>query len=538
MRVSLVSRREMLAVSMGGLALASFPAMARPAWARTATEDQDDALESAVDAIVAGFMARFETPGIGVAVVRPDRAPFLKGYGVRTMGRPGAVDVHTRFGIASNSKSFTAASLAMLVDEGKIAWEDPVTRHLPEFRMYDPAVTAMMTVRDLLVHRSGLPLGAGDLLYFPQSTHSAADVLAALQYLHPARGFRAGYDYDNILYIVAGILLERVSGMSWRAFVTQRILTPLGMTDAVASRALLSTDNVAGRHARLGPPVRGMGPMEVIQPDESPLIDAGAGINASVSDIAHWLQVQLGHGATPDGTRLWSVERATDMWTPQTLVSSSDGPTPENPARPVTSAYALGWFHQDFRGERMISHSGGLSGQVTQTAMLPRRGIGVAVFSNTEDGVSGGIRNAVLDHLIDAPAFDWVEWLTNRTRNGQQQALAAIAGGIETAPAGRPSLFLDAYAGRYRDNWYGDVVIERRGRRLWIDFTPTPAFKSFLEPWGPDRFRTRFTPGTGEDALITFTVADGRVTGMKMEPLSPLADFSYDYQHLSFAPVR
>lgn len=525
-----LSRRQALALTLGGVA-----ATALPGWARA----QAQAIEAdpTIDGIVTRFMAAFETPGIAVAVMRPGTAPYLKGYGVRTLGRPAPVDAHTRFGIASNSKSFTAAALALLVDAGKLDWEDPVVRHLPEFRMHDPVVTQMMTVRDLLVHRSGLPLGAGDLMAFPATDRPASDVLKALPHLKPARGFRAGYDYDNILYVVAGLLIERIAGIGWDRFIASKLFQPLGMTDAAPTLRSLATDNVAGRHARLGPPVRGMGPMAVIQSDEGPMIDAAGGINASVSDIVKWLQVQLAQGKLPGGSQLWSAAQAREMWRPQTIVASSDGPSREWPARGVTQTYALGWFVQDFRGERLVHHSGGLSGQVTQTAMLPARGIGIAVFSNTEDSVSAGIRNALLDHCIGAPPFDWVAALQARVRAGQDEALASIAGGVETAPPGGPSLALKAYAGRYRDPWYGDIVVTAKGGGLTIAFLPTPVFKSALEPWGPDSFRTRFPKDAGEDAVVTFAVSGGKVTGVTMKPLSPLADFSYDYQHLAFVPV-
>lgn len=520
-----IDRRNLL---LGGVALASFPGVA-PGIAFAA--DTGDAW---VDAIVARFIAETGTPGIAVTIVRPNQPVFARGYGVRTLGKPGKVDEHTRFGIASNSKSFTAAALAMLVDEGKLGWDEPVVKYLPDFRMHDPAVTQMMTVRDLLVHRSGLPLGAGDLMYFPASPRSADDAVRALPFLVPDKGFRSGYAYDNILYLVAGLLIEKVTGKSWREVVATRLLTPLGMTDAVPSRDLLKTENVAGRHARLGPPVRGMGKMGVVAPDETSAIDAAGGINASVADIAHWLQVQLAFGALPDGKRLWSKAQATEMWRPQTIVASSDGPTPENPTRPVTSSYALGWFVADYRGTRLVSHSGGLSGQVTQTAFLPAKGIGVAVFSNVEDGVSSAIRNAILDRLIDAPAYDWVAAYAKRVTDGNASAMKELGGGTDTAPPGAPSLPLAAYAGRYRDPWYGDVVVAEKAGRLSIDFTPTPVFKSALDPWGPDAFRTRFPTGAGEDAVVTFTVEGGKVTGAKMVALSPLADFSYDFHHLAF----
>lgn len=525
----MMDRRTALQLGLGGAA-----ALSLPGWAHAAQAPVEDA----VDDIVARFMAAFDTPGVAVAIVRKGASPWLKGYGVRTMGTNAPIDAHTRFGIASNSKAFTAAALAMLVEEKKLGWDDVLTKHLPEFKMADPAVTGMFTVRDLLVHRSGLPLGAGDLMYFPQSSHRAESAIRALQFLRPVRGFRAGYDYDNILYIVAGVLIERLSGLRWRDFVTQRMLQPLGMADAVASRELLASDNVAARHARLGPPVRGVGPMRIVQPDESPMIDAGAGINASVTDIAKWLEVQLALGKMAGDKRLWSAETAAEMWTPHVIMSSSDGATDLNPARPIMSGYALGWIVQDFRGRRLISHSGGLTGQVTQTAMIPSEGIGVAVFSNTEDAVSGGIRNAVLDHLLNvAPAYDWVGSYVARNRLAQENAAAAMAGGEAKPPEGGPSLPLSAYAGRYRDAWYGDILVSVKGRGLAIDFVPTPQFSSVLEPWGPDAFRTRMRAGAGEDAVVSFTVSDGKVTGVKMKALSPLADFSYDFHHLDFVPV-
>lgn len=523
----LVDRRGVLALGLGGAS-----AVALPGWAQSA-----GSIDAAVDHVVARFMRAFETPGVAVAIVRRGQAPWLKGYGVRTLGKGAPVDVHTRFGIASNSKAFTAAAIAMLIEEKKLGWDDVLTRHLPEFRMADPAVTAMFTVRDLLVHRSGLPLGAGDLMYFPRSSADARQVIRALQFLKPVRGFRTGYDYDNILYIVAGVLIERVSGMGWREFVTARILKPLGMRDAVPSLELLKTDNVAGRHARLGPPVRGVGPMKVITPDESPLIDAGAGINASVSDIAKWLEVQLAQGALADGKRLWTRENAAEMWTPQVIMSSSDGGTALNPARPVMAGYALGWQVQDYRGRRLVSHSGGLSGQVTQTALVPSAGLGVAVFSNVEDGVSGGIRNAILDELLGiSPAFDWVGSYVARDRLARENLVTQ--GGAERAPGGGPSLPLVEYVGRYRDAWYGDVVVSLRRNVLHIYFVPTPQFASVLEPCGADAFRTRMKPGAGEDAAVNFTVEGGKVTGIKMKALSPLADFSYDFHHLDFVRVE
>ena len=535
-----VSRRNVVkGAAMGTLAVAAGapgPALAAP---RALPAPQAPDTIAQIDAIVARFMATFEIPGVAVAIVTPGAAPVLRPYGVRKLGDPAPVDVHTRFAIASNSKAFLTACLAILVDEGKLAWDDPVTRYLPEFEMFDPAVTAMMTVRDLLVHRSGLALGAGDLMQFPPTDHTAEDMLHALRFLKPATPFRAAYAYDNILYIVAGILLKRVSGLGWDAFVAQRIFAPLGMAGAVSNTTLLTGSNRAARHARLGPPTRGVGQLEVVAPAESAVIGPAGGICASVADIMPWLQVQLGRGVGTDGTRLWSVAQANEMWKAQTIISSGPGPSAEHPERSVLSAYALGWGVADYRGCRMLSHAGGVAGQVTRTTLLPDRGIGFVVFTNCEDGDAvSALRYAILDILLQTePAFDWIA-PTRQLRTTQLAQVAQVVGrGDFAAPPGVPSQPLDHYTGRYRDPWYGDVLIERNGMGLTIDFTHTPTLKGRLEPFGPDAFRTRFPRGAGEDAVLHFDMQGGAVAALSMRALSPLADPSFDFQDLHLAPV-
>lgn len=522
------SRREALIAGLAGAAIA-----ARPAWAFAAQSQRE---ADPLDAIVTGFMSAFEIPGVAVALIRPNEPVITRAYGIRTLGRRERVDTDSLFGIASNSKAFTAAALALLVEDGKVAWDQPVLRYLPDFQMSDRHATELLTVRDLLVHRSGLALGAGDLMQFPLSDHTREDIYRGLRHLPLARGFRSGYAYDNILYLVAGILIERLSGQSWEDFVTARLFRPLGMRSAVANRPLLRTSNVVGRHVRLGPPLRGFGPLARIEPDEGPTVAAAGGIHASISDIVPWLQSQLGKGALPGGARLWSDAQNEEMWTPQVITSSTAGPTPERPTRSVLTGYALGWFVQDYRGRRLIHHSGGLSGQITYTGFFPEHGLAFAVFTNTEDGSVGGLRNAVVDHLLGETGFDWLPATRGRIAAGEADALAAAGGDFNRAPPGGPSLPLSAYAGRYRDPWYGDLVVTQRGRTLHLDFTRTPVFKSLLEPFGPDTFRTRFPQGAGEDAVVSFVVENGAVARLKLKALSPFADFSYDFHDLN--PVR
>jgi len=521
-----ISRRAALGMGAGGLAIA-----ARPIWAA-------EAAASPVDAIIGRFMAAFEIPGIAVAIVRPGRPDFVRGYGIRRLGRPDPVDADTLFSIASNTKAYTAAAIAMLVEAGKLGWDEPVVKYMPDFALADPAATQMMTVRDLLCHRSGLALGAGDLMQFPRSDRTAGELLKALPHLKLARGFRSGYAYDNILYVVAGILVERMSGMAWTDFIATRIFRPLRMPDAVANLPLVRTANIAGRHARLGPPLRGFGPMEAIEPDEGAVVAAAGGIQASARDALPWLKTQLGKGQAPGLPRLWSEKQSDEMWKPQVITSATTGPVPESPVRPVLQGYALGWFVQQFRDRRLVWHSGGLSGQITHTALLPEQGIGLALWSNVEDGAAiSYLRYALLDHLIGAPVLDWVAAARRAKAKNEAEARALVASGDAKAPPGGPSLPLSAYAGRYRDPWYGDVVVAERGGRLWIDFTRTPVFKGPLEPWGPDSFRTRWAKGAGEDAVVRFVVENGRAAAIRMKALSPLADFSYDFHDLALTRV-
>jgi hypothetical protein len=226
------------------------------------------------------------------------------------------------------------------------------------------------------------------------------------------------------------------------------------------------------------------------------------------------------------------------MWKPQTITQSGPGASAARPDASVMQGYALGWFIEDYRGQRLVAHDGGLTGQVTRQALLPELGCAVAVYSNVEDPYpSVGIRNAILDRLVGAPAFDWLAAMQQRRDKQQAEALRETGGGAPAKPTGGPSLPLQAYAGRYRDPWYGDVVVELRGGRLAIAFTRTPVFRGPLEPWGPETFRTRWPRGAGEDALVSFRVEQGRAVAIAMKALSPLADFSYDFHDLDLKRV-
>jgi CubicO group peptidase (beta-lactamase class C family) len=251
------------------------------------------------DAIVARAMKTFDVPGMGIAVVKNGKVVLAKGFGIRKLGDPAPVDAQTLFGIASNTKAFTATALGLLVEEGKIAWDAPVTRYLPWFQMWDPYVTREMTVRDLLVHRSGLGLGAGDLLIFPESTYSRRQILERLRFVKPATSFRGAYAYDNILYLAAGEVIEAVSGRTWEDFISERILKKAGMA---WSQPRHSTDaagmNLAIPHAPLE---TGLSPLP---PDENDNMNPAGGILSCAEDMAKWMLVHLNEGKLADGIRL------------------------------------------------------------------------------------------------------------------------------------------------------------------------------------------------------------------------------------------
>lgn len=523
------------AALMSAFATVGAAALARPALARQAGK-----AAAAIDQFAQAVMAAFpDQPGLGITVVEDGEITLAKGYGVRRLGGTDAVTDSTLFGVASNTKAFTAAALAMLVEEGKVEWDAPVTRYLPDFAMSDPVVTKLMTVRDLLCHRSGLTLGAGDLMIWPDPTHTRAEIVAGLKHLPIGGQFRAGYAYDNVLYVAAGEVVAAAAGTPWEAFVQKRILDPLKMTDCVPQPSLLGDRIRAEPHARLGPPVRGLGKQTVLPYDGS--FDAAAaagGLNASPRDIGKWMQVQLGLGTAPGGVKLWTEASAREMWKPQTITAWSDGPTADNPVRASLQAYGLGWFVNDHRGERIVWHTGGLAGFISYTGLLPGRRSGIMVMTNAEENtVFRALRYGGPDRLQGRADFDWIASSRKVQAEADAKTIKEAAEAVTPKGGGAaPTLPLAAYAGTYRDPWYGTVTVSAssKGRKaaLKIAFDKTPVLRGALEPFDGDTFRTRFDDRSQEDAFVTFTVKDGAATGATLRAVSPLADFSYDYQDL------
>ncbi|HSG09097.1 MAG TPA: serine hydrolase [Longimicrobiales bacterium] len=461
------------------------------------------------DAYVAEAASDWDATGLAVAVVKDGSLIFAKGYGVRELGRAGAVDEHTRFAIGSTTKAMTAASLGMLVDEGKVAWDDPVTRHLPWFRMKDPWVTREITVRDLLTHRAGL--GNADFLWYERDTDTRA-VVEKLAMVEPAYSMRTSFVYQNIMYAAAGEVIAAVSGMPWTEFVRTRIFRPLGMDETVPLLSeTVGRDNVARPHHRVdGVTV----PIENASVD--PVASAGS-VWSSVSDMSKWLRFLLAGGLTEDGTRLLQEATVEELFKPQSFVTPSEFYPTQAATKPHWMTYGLGWFQEDYRGEKVDFHTGSIDGMVAIAGLIRDKGIGVYVLANRDHvEVRHAIMYRVFDSLLGGDVRDWsgelktlYDGLAAEGEKARAQALEARVEGTS------PSLPLVDFIGRYADPVFGEMVVTEAPSGLRVDLGPGQP--GALEHWNHDTFRILFDARWRGWVLATFHLGtDGTVSGVRI----------------------
>lgn len=483
-----------------------------------------------IDSTVTRAMQAFEVPGVAVGIVKDGKLIFSKGYGVRELGKSAPIDADTLFQIGSNTKAFTAAALGILVDEGKIHWDDRVTDYLPDFQMYDPYVTREFTIRDLLTHRSGLGTGAGDLMFFPTTDFTRAEIIHRLRYLKPVSSFRSKWDYDNLLYMVAGELIPVVTGQSWERFVQERILNPLQMRPCAASYGLIKDRaDLATPHQRV------QGEVKSVPVTDISVVGSAGTINCSINGMARWLQAQLASGKGPGGLQLFSAEVAQQMWSVNTV-------QPLNETAPLTRThfmgYGLGWEIRDEFGRLRVSHTGGVPGTVTWVSMIPELQLGVLVFTNQEESAAmEAIGHQILDAYLGAPKRDWVGVAVayKGKRAAEAQAAEKEAAAV-TAGASPPTFPLDSYAGTYVDSWRGEATVRRDGDKLVLKFSRTAGLEGSLEPYSGNVFIVRWNNRAwNADAYVRFTQTFGRqIEGMTLRAVSPATDFSFDFQDLDF----
>jgi len=489
-----------------------------------------------LDSYVARSMKTFDVPGISVAIVKDGTVVVAKGYGLRKLGDPTPVDEFTMFAIGSNTKAFTTAALATLVDDGKLSWDDHVYERLPGFVMYDPYVSHEMTIRDLLTHRSGMGLGEGDLLFWPQTSYTRDEIIHKLRFMKPQSSFRSHYAYDNLLYMTAGQIIPAVTGTSWDDYIRQRIFSPLGMEHSNTSAKLYkSGDDYAWPHSRVD------GMLQVIPLENLDNVGPAGSINSSAADLAKWVQVQLNRGKFVDRDgRLFSEKQSREMWSPQTILPNGNPPPALAGLKTNFADYALGWGLREYHGRKLVGHTGGVGGFVSRVMLVPEENLGVVILTNAEEGGAfDSILYHVLDHYLNVPPSDWIANFKKLKDDEEQDATETM----KKAESGRaanskPSLPLEKYAGTYTDAWYGAITIRSEHGGLTISFDHTPGMVGDLQQWQYDTFKAHWRVRTIEDAFVTFALnPDGTINSATMQAVSPLADFSFDYQDLLLKPA-
>ena len=319
--------------------------------------------ERKLDELVRNTLKTFDVPGMSVGIIKDGKILYAKGHGVASLTTKQAMNENTLVGIASNSKGFTATALAMLADEGKLNWDDKVTKFIPEFQMYDPYVTQEITVKDLITHRAGLGLGQGDLMFFPEGgTLTVKDIVHNVRYLKPEHSFRNQMDYNNVMYIVAGEVITRITGLSWAEFIEQRIMKPVGMTQSFGSyNRAKSVANKIDAHA----PVNGKAVQ--VPHDWNETANAAGGIMSNIPDMLTWADFLINGFTTKEGKKLVSDKQIAQLW----QIQQPSTVALKNPYDTQNYGYGLGWFISDVKGHKQVQHTGGLIGTVTQFTLIP-----------------------------------------------------------------------------------------------------------------------------------------------------------------------
>lgn len=463
-------------------------------------------------------------PGMAIAVVKDDKVVLAKGYGSRELGKDSAVDPNTLFAIASNSKAFTTAAISILVDEKKISWNDKVSKYLPGFKLYDPWVTSELTIRDLVTHRVGLDTFSGDLLWY-ETNFTPDEILDRVKYLKPVSGFRTQFGYQNLMFIAAGKVVEKVSGKTWCSFVRERILDPLGMTRTTCGFGNLG-DNAALPHNESGGTLRSL-------PHGN--VDSGYGavaLNSSVNDLSKWVRTQLGKGKF-EGKQIFSEQQAWQLHQPYLAQQISEQSWKGNPTRHFTGV-ASGWFVYDYHGRKIINHSGGLDGMLSYTVLIPEENAGFVVLTNSEFPSFAVMMNKIRDVLVNAPKRDWNAEAVNQMKQNKAEAEAEIKKQNDARVANtKPTLALGKYAGTYSDDLYGAITIAEENGRLVLRFSRSPNFVADLEHWHYDTFQIKWRPSVSYNfprGFVTFTIdKDGNTDELKID--QPNNDFWFYELH-------
>ena len=457
---------------------------------------------ASVDKIVEDALKAWQVPGASLAIVQGDKVVHLKGYGVKEQGTTNPVTPDTLFAIGSTSKAFTTTAMAMLVDDGKMNWDDPVRKHVEFFRLSDPLASEQVTLRDIITHRTGL--ARHDLLWY-RSPWGREEIIRRIGSVQLTRPFRSTWQYQNIMFVTAGYAVGAASKSSWEEFVQKRIFDPLGMAGAnfSATVAEKSPDHAS-------PHVKGSDGKVTLIPWFN-LDNAGpaGSINAGARDMSKWVRFQLGNG-TFEGKRLVSASNMAEMHKPQMIVPVDDA------AYPYTNmmSYGMAWFIHDYHGQLMIAHTGGIDGFRARVVLLPKQKIGIVILTNSSVGTSSAsmhvaASNSIVDLLLGLPKTDW-----NSRYGAQVTAMEAQATSFEQRREARrqkdthPSHELASYAGTYEDAAYGQVNVAVEGGSLVLRWSN---FKAKLEHFHYDTFMAKDQSPLGDEMVVFNLGAGGEV---------------------------
>lgn len=494
-----------------------------------------------IDSIVERAMDHFTVAGAAVAVVKDGEIIHQKGYGIQSVKSQKTVNEYTNFGIASNTKAFTTAALAMLVEEGKISWTDKVINHIPEFKMYNDYVTQNFNIQDLLTHRSGLGLGIGDLMFFPDGADfTINDIISSFQHFKAVSAFRTKYDYDNLLYKVAGEVIARVSGLTWEEFIKGRIFEPLKMDNTYASLTFITDKrNVASPHLNKDKKFTLTDP-DLWDPKK--INGAAGGIYSNVNDLAKWMLLHLNKGKFGSDLEqeLFSQASQQEMWKIHTTTNVNRDPRYNS----HFAGYGLGWRLTDVRGNMEVSHTGGLTGMFSKTTLVPDLNLGIVVLTNTElegAGLFSAVTQSILDKYLGLDDFDWIETYRGKLDQGRSEAEEVVSKIWATVEKANSSVLdLKNYIGVYKDPWFGNIEIYEKENQLWFRSFRSPKLTGQMHYYNANAFVAQWTASglIDADAFVIFHLdEEGKAQSIKMKGISPAIDFSFDFHDLDLKRV-
>jgi len=494
------------------------------------TTNKNENIENAIVKV----MDTFQVPGVAVAIVHNNKVTFNKGFGVTEQGKSTKVTPDTLFGIASNTKAMTAALLAQLVDQHQLSWQTKVIDIIPEFQLPNPYVTNEFTIIDLLSHNSGLGLGAGDLMIWPETNLTTKDIIKGLRYLPQVSSFRSEFAYDNLMYIVAGEIIKKITGKPWYQVIQSSIFSPLQMNNTYPLFSLIpkKNKNVARAHVPLN------GKLNIVGGNFLEKFSSAGAVASNANDMVLWIQAQLNKGKYSNKKRIYSGNQAKAMWQPRTLLTISESATEHDKTN--FSAYGLGWFLNDYHGVKIVHHSGGILGMVSKVVLVPEMNLGMVILTNQQSSYAFNVLyRQILQEYLDLPEKNWVDYYHQKQLN----TLAKEKSKFENIQKNRdikstPSLALPEYAQTYTDKWYGDIHVIFTNGKLRMQFEHTPALAGEMIHHQHNTFVVKWDDRTLEaDAYVNFNLnPNGTINVVTMKAVSSQTDFSFDFHDLTLVP--